>query len=391
MEEIIQKIKYLKEVQNLSFRQIESQTGISRKRCSKIYCGILGEKRSKNSLLDPYRSLIAHWFSEYPRLKAIQVFERLRERGINVSYMRVVQYTQGFRKNKSKLYWPLEFLPGEEAQVDWFFVNHPKLGKLSGFALILSYSRYLFAHLFQRHSFEFFIEGHLMAFQSFEGYPRAFRYDNLKSVVLKRDPLKLNPNFLDFARHYGFEIRLCNVAAGNEKGRVERVIRSLRDTFFNTANDLNTLQALNLALHEWVFKKNQTVHRSTNQMPEALKSKENLKPLPQIPWPNLVIHPPKQTTKTGFLIFDANRYSVPDYLCGHALSLRTFVDHIEIYDSKSKLLINLIGCSTPKPQNKTSSSFVPQIGSLKVPILFWSVMPELESPILPRPFVMTQS
>ena len=30
-----------------------------------------------------------------------------------------------------------------------------------------------------------------------------------------------NPRYVDFARHYGFEIAPCNVGAGHEKGRVE--------------------------------------------------------------------------------------------------------------------------------------------------------------------------
>ena len=133
--------------------------------------------------MDAFEDLIVHWFKETPSLKSIQIYNRLTERGIKTSYRTVSKYTRQYRKKKTKVYWPLEFLPGEEGQVDWFFVNHPKLGKLCGFALILSYSRYLFVHLFPRHSFEFFIEGHLMAFKKFGGYPHALKYDNLRSVT----------------------------------------------------------------------------------------------------------------------------------------------------------------------------------------------------------------
>lgn len=335
-EELIQKIKYLRDVQKLSFHQIQDKTGIPRKKSSRIYYGTWSQKRSKDSKLDPYRDLIIHWFKEHPSLKAIQVFDRLKERGVDLSYMRVAQYTRALRKKKQSVFWPMEFLPGEEGQVDWFFVRHPILGKLCGFALILSFSRYLYAHLFRRHSFEFFIEGHLMAFQVFKGHPRALRYDNLKSVVLKKDPLAYHPPFLDFARHYGFEIRLCNIASGNEKGRVERVIRTLRETFFNTADHHTSLDALNQSLHEWVQKRNHTVHRSTEKTPAELFDQEKLKPLPQRPWHNEVIHPPKRPTKTGLMIFDTNQYSIPDYLCGEPLILRTCVNQVRIYDLKDR-------------------------------------------------------
>jgi len=334
MEDLYQKIRYLRDVQKLTFRQIQQETGINRKTCSRIYSGAWQPPKQRGSCLDKYQDLIAHWFKEHPTLKAIQIYERLKTRGLVVSHARVAQYTRTLRKKKSKVFWSLDFLAGEEGQVDWFFVNHPILGKLCGFALILSYSRYLFAHLFCRHSFEFFCQGHIMALAAFGGCPRALRYDNLKSVVLKREPLTYNPAFLDFARHYGFEIRLCNPASGNEKGRVERVIRSLRETFFNTAEHHTNLRALNTALHEWVHNKNNTVHRTTEKTPMFLKEQENLKPLPGSPWLNAVVHPPTKPSKTGLVTFDTNRYSVPDYLVDQLLCVRSYPDRIDIHDLK---------------------------------------------------------
>jgi hypothetical protein len=259
---------------------------------------------------------------------------RLKERGVAVSKTSVAKYTRSLRSKKTKVFCEMDFLPGEEGQVDWFFVDHPVLGKLCGFALILSYSRYLFAHLFCRHSFEFFIQGHIMAFQSFGGHPRSLRYDNLKTVVLSRNPISYNPAFLDFARYYGFDIRLCNVARGNEKGRVERVIRSLRDTFFNTAIHHQNLKSINQALHEWVDNKNNTVHRVTNKMPCELKGLEKLKPLPANPWDNVLVHPPTRPSKTGLISFDTNRYSIPDYLAGELLRVHSSTQRIDIYDEK---------------------------------------------------------
>lgn len=47
----------------------------------------------------------------------------LKERGVEVSYPRVVQYTREFRRKKEKAYHSLNFLPGEEGQVDWPLTN----------------------------------------------------------------------------------------------------------------------------------------------------------------------------------------------------------------------------------------------------------------------------
>lgn len=346
MEDIYQRIRYLKETQKLSFHQIQQETGIGRKKCSQIYYGNWHPPKPRESLLDKYRDIIADWFKVHPRLKAIQVLARLKERGLAVGKSSVAQYTRSLRCKKTKVFSELDFLPGEEGQVDWFFVNHSILGKLCGFALILSYSRFLFAHLFSRHSFEFFIQGHIMAFQSFGGHPRALRYDNLKTVVISRNPIVYNAAFLDFARHYGFDIRLCNVARGNEKGRVERVIRSLRDTFFNTALHHQNLKSINQALHEWVDNKNNTIHRVTNKAPVALKVLEKLKLLASNPWDNVLVHPPTRPSKTGLITYDTNRYSIPDYLAGQLLRVHSHPDRVDIYDDKGNKVASHPRCFT---------------------------------------------
>jgi hypothetical protein len=140
-------------------------------------------------------SLIGGWFKEYPSLKAIQVYIWLKDRDIDISYPLVVKYTRVFRKKKTKVYHCLNFLPGEEAQVDWCFINHPHQGKLACFVLILSYSRYLFAHIFPRFSFEFFIEGHMMAFSDMGGISYGMR-----------------PIFHQIERRVGTHIFLCVLA-----------------------------------------------------------------------------------------------------------------------------------------------------------------------------------
>ena len=63
------------------------------------------------------------------------------------------------------------------------------------------------------------------------GVPRVLLYDNLKSAVLERhgDAIRFHPTLLGFAGHYRYEPRPVAVARGNEKGRVERAIRYVRE------------------------------------------------------------------------------------------------------------------------------------------------------------------
>ncbi|WP_295393248.1 hypothetical protein [uncultured Thiodictyon sp.] len=70
---------------------------------------------------------------------------------------------------------------------------------------------------------------------------------DLKSAVLERqgDAIRFHPTLLALAAHYRFEPRPVAVARGNEKGRVERAIRYVREGFFaaRTWRDLDDLNA----------------------------------------------------------------------------------------------------------------------------------------------------
>jgi transposase len=76
--------------------------------------------------------------------------------------------------------------------------------------------------------------------------PGTKNYDNLKSAVLERvgDAIRFHPTLLAFAGHYRFEPRPVAVARGNEKGRVERAIRHVREAFF-AARKVTDLDDLN--------------------------------------------------------------------------------------------------------------------------------------------------
>ena len=100
---------------------------------------------------------------------------------------------------------------------------------------------------------ENFLRGHVHAFQDWAGQPRVILYDNLRSAVLERrgNEIHFNPRLLELCAHYHFVARPCQVRAGNQKGRVERAIRYVRDSFwagraFTTLAECNR-QALALA------------------------------------------------------------------------------------------------------------------------------------------------
>ena len=328
-ESLVQRILHLRQVEKLTQRQIAKVLGIGRKRVRRILEGA-GSAASipRASILDEYSQLIAHWYKQYPRLKATQVYERLKAYGYQGGYVSVARVTREDRAPRQSAYHPLTFLPGEEAQVDWFFFNHERLGAVAGFIYVLSYCRYAWGIFYPKTSFEFFLAGHLECFKHIGGLARCHRYDNLKSVVLKRAPeIEYNPQFLDFARFYGFSIHVCNPYSGNEKGRVERLIRDIR--VFLYAETFDSLKDLNEKFHLWLEKRNATVHRSTQRAPKDLLGQERLIHLPENPYPpSRVI--PAVSSKTALVEFETNKYSVPSTCASKALEVVAYPDRIEI-------------------------------------------------------------
>jgi len=128
-------------------------------------------------------------------------------------------------------------------------------------------------------------------------------------------------------RDNGFSIHPCNPYRANEKGRVERAIRDIRD--FLRVNSFEDLRDLNRKLGLWRVQRNQRIHRATEKAPlEALKE-EKLKPLPAIPYrPYRAVL--ASITKTGFVEFETNRYSVPSSYADISCEIFAYPDHLEV-------------------------------------------------------------
>lgn len=123
---------------------------------------------------------------------------------------------------------------------------------LMAFVMVLSWSREIFLRFYLNQQTANFLRGHEAAFEYFQGLPKVLLYDNLKSAVLERqgDAIRFNSQLLEFAAHYHYEPRPVAVYRGNEKGRVERSIRYIRNNFF-AAREFNDLDDLNAQAEKW--------------------------------------------------------------------------------------------------------------------------------------------
>ena len=197
----------------------------------------------RTSKLDPYTAFVHATLEEYPRLRSTRISAMLRDRGYQGSDDIVRRYVKRVRPPVSReAYVRMVTLPGEQAQVDWGSFGKLAVGHamraLSCFVMVLGYSRRIWAGFFLDQQLDNFVRGHVLAFRAFGGVPRVVLYDNLRSVVLERvaEHVRFHPRVLELAGHYHFEPRPCAPYRANEKGKVERTIRYLRESFFRRAS-----------------------------------------------------------------------------------------------------------------------------------------------------------
>ena len=207
-----------------------------------------------------------------------------------------------------------------------------------GFVMVLSYSRDLFLRFYLNAKMNNFLRGHVEAFAAFDCVPRILLYDNLRSVVLERrgDAIRFHPTVLELAAHYHFQPRPVAPARGNEKGRVERAIRFVRDRFF-AARPFRDLDDLNDQARQWTEEvaaqrpcpedRERTVHDV------FLEEKTHLLTLPDNPFPTEE-RVEVAVRKTPYLRFDKNDYSVPHEHVQRTLVVVASLDTVRIFNGQ---------------------------------------------------------
>ena len=199
--------------------------------------------------LDPYKAIIDARLEAFPKLSAKRLFDEVRAAGYPGCYSRVNDYVRATRPRE-----PVESLvrfetpAGRQGQVDFGTFTLP-WGRRHALVIVLGYSRLLWLHFYTRQTMPVLMEGLESAFDRFGGVPEELLFDQMRAVVLSDDRgagggLVLNEEFLRFAAHWGFMPRSCRPYRAQTKGKVERPIRYIRESFFYgrsfaNDNDLN--------------------------------------------------------------------------------------------------------------------------------------------------------
>jgi len=298
------------------------------------------------SQVDAYLPFIQETLEKFPTLTASRLYAMVRERGYpgRPDHFRHVIACHRPRP-KAEAYLRLRSLPGEQSQVDWGHFGYMNIGRarrpLMAFVMVLSHSRQIFLRFFLDARMENFLRGHVAAFQAFAGVSRVLLYDNLKSAVLERrgDAIRFHPTLLAFAGHYRYEPRPVAVARGNEKGRVERAIRYVRESFF-AARSFIDLDDLNVKAEAWCA--GQAADRRcpaepTRTVREVFADEQpRLLALPDNPAP-LLERVEVRVGKTPYVRFDLNDYSVPAAHVQRTLTVLAEPHELRIVDGANVL------------------------------------------------------
>jgi len=299
------------------------------------------ERSRRPSIIDPFLPFIIETLNEFPTLTAVRLYEMARQRGFTGGPSQFRQRISELRPRKlPEAYLRLKMLPGEQAQVDWGHFGHIQIGNakrpLMAFVMVLSWSRQIFLQFYLNQQMENFLRGHVAAFEAWKGLPKVLLYDNLKSAVLERQgqAIRFNPTLLELASHYHFEPRAAAPARGNEKGRVERAIRYIRDNFF-AGRHFQSLDDLNSQATDWcqgISADRRCPEDTDLTVREAfLQEQSSLIALADNPFDTRE-HNPVKAQKTPYIRFDLNDYSIPYQYVQKVLTVNACLKTVRIID-----------------------------------------------------------
>jgi transposase len=288
------------------------------------------------SKLDPFKGDIIRLLEQHD-YSAQQIFQQLRELGYQGRSSILRAFVSEVRPKRRAAFLTLHFDPGQCAQVDWGCAGSVPVGsthrRLSFFIMVLAYSRKMYLEFTLAETLEHFLACHRHAFEYFGGVVRDVWVDNCKVAVLSRaaGSVVFNPRYLDFANHYGFQIRACGVGQPQEKGRVENGVAYVKKNFLNGL-ELSDFQIINPAARYWLDTvANLRVHRQSQKTPQELFAQEKLRPLHPLPYETAAVESIRINSQFRFKV-DGNRYSVPCQYASNKLTLKRFPDRLLVYD-----------------------------------------------------------
>ena len=271
------------------------------------------------------------------RHTAKRIFERLRdEHGFAGGYTVVKDHVRLCRARGRETFVPLAH-PAGHAQVDFgeaVGVIGGVRQKIHFLCMDLPQSDACFVKAYPRETTEAFLDGHVSAFAFFGGVPLSILYDNTTIAVAKilgdgrRERTRA---FTEVCSHYLFRDRFARPAKGNDKGKVEGLVKFSRANFMVPVPHAASFDDLNAMLEERCrARQRDHAGRHAETIGERLVADHAaLRPLPAVP-----LEPCEKrsgrVSSMALVRYRTNDYSVPTAYGFQDVVVKGFVAEVVI-------------------------------------------------------------
>ena len=271
------------------------------------------------------------------RHTAKRIFERLRdEHSYAGGYTVVKNHVRISRARGRETFVPLAHPPGH-AQVD-FGEAAATIGgvrqTIHFFCMDLPQSDACFVKAYPRETTEAFLDGHVAAFAFFDGVPLSILYDNTKIAVAKicgdgrRERTRA---FTELVSHSLFRDRFGRPGKGNDKGKVEGLVKYARANFMTPAPTAASFAELNARLAERCrARQDERAGQHAETIGTRLVADQTaLRALPAVP-----LEPCEKraarVSSTALVRYRCNDYSVPTAYGFQDVLVKGFVEEVVI-------------------------------------------------------------
>ena len=272
------------------------------------------------------------------RHTAMQVFRRLRdEHKYAGGYDQVRRYISGHRQRHEVTFIPLSHDPGQRLELDFghIYADFPE-GRRQVPVLIptWSFSNFAFAIGLPTERIEAILAGMVAAFEFFGCVAREGWWDNPKTValgILQGRERQVNSRYAALANHYAFEPLFCMPAAPTEKPAVEHKVYDLQRRWCTPVPQVRDHEDLNAHLRRCCLA---DLDRTCAGQTQTIGQRFALDKAAALSLPIHTFDPCirefKKADKYQTVAFDSNRYSLPRRWAFQAVTVKAYVDRIEI-------------------------------------------------------------
>lgn len=190
--------------------------------------------------------------------------------------------------------------------------------------------KFRWAYLYKNQKKEAFMDSHVKFFEMVGGVYNEVVYDNMRNVVKKfigKNQKELNDDLIKMSIYYGFNINVTNCYKGNEKGYVEGSVKIIRNYIFSSNYRFNTFEDAQEYLNSQLLKLNETSKINEEKL-HLLAYK------PKLDLANVTLN---KVNKYSFVTLENNFYSVPEYLVGKQVTVKSYYDSLIIFSNNSKV------------------------------------------------------